>query len=236
VAVVTNVDLDHHVTFASRAEVAAFFDEWLASADVAVRGEELEPVELPLGIPGEHNRRNAATALVTLCHMGFDRSEAERVIVEYRGAGRRFERRGEASGVAVYDDYAHHPAEVAVAIAAARQVHEGRLLVLFQPHLYSRTRYLAHEFGAALAGADVVAVTDVYPAREAPVPGVTGKLLVDAVCDTRPGATVGWTPSVDQGVEFVVRHASAGDLVLTMGAGDVDRAAPAVLARLGGGR
>jgi UDP-N-acetylmuramate--alanine ligase len=115
VAVVTNVDLDHHVTFASHAEVAELFEAWLARADVAVRGGDLEPVDLPLSVPGEHNRRNAATALVTLCHMGFDRSDAERVIVEFGGAGRRLERRGEAP-LEVWDG-AHNLAGVGYLLA-----------------------------------------------------------------------------------------------------------------------
>jgi UDP-N-acetylmuramate--alanine ligase len=200
-----------------------------------VRGEELAAASLPLAVPGEHNRRNAATALVTLCHMGVERADAERVIVEFRGAGRRFELRGEARGVVVYDDYAHHPVELRETLAAARQVHDGRLLVLFQPHLFSRTRHLARDFGRALAGADLVVVTDVYAAREEPMAGVSGKLVVDAVCDARPGAAVAWTPTVEDGAALLARHARGGDLVLIAGAGDVDRAGALLLERLGRG-
>jgi UDP-N-acetylmuramate--alanine ligase len=107
------------------------------------------------------------------------------------------------------------------------------VLVLFQPHLFSRTRHLAQEFGAALAGADAVAVTDVYRAREEPIEGVTGKLVVDAVADARPGMVLAWTPTVEEGARFVAAQARAGDRVLTLGAGDVDRAAELILEALG---
>jgi UDP-N-acetylmuramate--alanine ligase len=224
IAVVTNVVLDHHSEFGSLAEVDALFDEWLAHVPKVVRGDELEPVALALAVPGEHNRRNAAAALATLELAGVERADAEQALREFRGAGRRFELRG-GDGVRVYDDYAHNPAKIAAALAAARELEPERVLVLFQPHLYSRTRHLAHELAAALAAADVVAVTDVYPAREAPVPGVTGKLVVDALTERRPGMTVAWTPSLDDGAAFLAERARPGDLVLTVGAGDVDRAA-----------
>ena len=107
------------------------------------------------------------------------------------------------------------------------------MLVLFQPHLYSRTLHSAAELGRELAAADVVAVSDVYPARERPLEGVTGKLVVDALCDARPGFAPGWAPPLDDSVRFLVRRARPGDLVLTVGAGDVDRAARAILAQLG---
>ncbi|NUT56136.1 MAG: UDP-N-acetylmuramate--L-alanine ligase, partial [Thermoleophilia bacterium] len=184
IGVVTNVELDHHATFGSEAEVEAMFDEWLASVPQAVRGWELEPVAFELAIPGEHNRRNAASALAALELAGVARGDAEPVLAQFRGAGRRFELVGERNGVTVVDDYAHHPSEIEATLAAARERTDGRVLVLFQPHLYSRTRHLAHELGAALSLADAACVTDVYRAREQPVEGVTGKLVVDAL---RPG-------------------------------------------------
>ncbi len=168
IAVITNVDLDHHSEFASRAEVEALFAEWLPNVPVVIRGDELPPYDAPLAVPGEHNRRNAACALAALVALGVGREEAEGALAEYRGAGRRLELRGRAAGVAVYDDYAHNPAKVAAAVAAMRELASGRVLVLFQPHLYSRTRHLAAELAAALAGADAVAVTDIYAAREQP--------------------------------------------------------------------
>jgi UDP-N-acetylmuramate--alanine ligase len=230
IAVVTNVDFDHHAEFASRAEVESLFAEWLDKAPKAVRGEALDPAEIELGVRGEHNRRNASVALAALELAGYPRGEAAPVLREFHGAARRLEPRGEAGGVEVVDSYAHHPRELAADIAATRN--GGRILVLFQPHLYSRTRHLAREFGASLAAADVVTVTDIYRAREQPVEGVTGKLVVDALAEARPGMDVGWTPTIEDGVRFLARRARAGDRVMTLGAGDVDRGAALILEAL----
>ena len=233
IAVLTNVDLDHHATFASENEVRELFDRWLALAPESVRGDELEPVDLELALAGEHNRRNAAAALAALELAGVERDDAERVLPEFSGVGRRFERRGEARGVAVYDDYGHHPREIAATLAAARDTAgSGRVLVLFQPHLYSRTRHLAHELAHALAAADAVAVTSVYAAREEPVAGVEGRLVVEALAAERPGMPLAWTPELEDAVRFVSRRVRPGDLVLTIGAGDIERAGPLLLEEL----
>jgi UDP-N-acetylmuramate--alanine ligase len=231
IAVVTNVDLDHHSTFASRAEVEQLFERWLADVQEVVLGDELPPYDGPLALPGEHNRRNAACAVAALERAGLMRDELAPALAQFTGAGRRLERRGEAGGVAVFDDYAHHPAEVTATLAAARD--GGRVLVLFQPHLYSRTRHLARELADALSAADVVAVTDVYPAREHPLAGVTGKLIVDALAERRPGMPLAWTPQSQDGARFLAERARDGDRILTIGAGDVDRAAPVLLDLLG---
>jgi UDP-N-acetylmuramate--alanine ligase len=230
IAVVTNVDLDHHATFGSRAEVEELFGSWVAKAPAIVQGDELDPYEGALAVAGLHNRRNAATALAALELAGVDRGEAAGVLADFRGASRRLEHRGGTAQIEVYDDYAHHPAEITATLQALRN--GGRLLVLFQPHLYSRTRHLAAELAAALAAADVVAVTDVYPAREQPVDGVTGKLVVDALSDLRPGMLVAWTPTVEQGARFLATQTRAGDRVVTIGAGDVDRATGSILETL----
>jgi UDP-N-acetylmuramate--alanine ligase len=229
IAVVTNVELDHHSTFASAGEVEELFDRWLAEVPHVVRGWELEPVSFALLVPGEHNRRNAAAALAALELAGVARADAEPMLGRFRGATRRFELVGEHEGVTVVDDYAHHPSEIAATVAAAREQTDGRVLVLFQPHLYSRTRHLAHELGAALSTADAVCVTEIYRAREEPIDGVGGKLVVDAL---RPGLRAGWAPSVEDGVRIIASWVRAGDLVLTVGAGDVDRAGALVLAAL----
>jgi UDP-N-acetylmuramate--alanine ligase len=230
IAVVTNVDLDHHATFGSRAEVEALLEEWLESVPAVVRGDDLPPYDGPLLLGGEHNRRNAATALAALELLDVSPEAAGPVLAEFRGAARRMELRGEAGDVEIYDDYAHHPAEIAATLAALRN--GRRLVVLFQPHLYSRTRHLARELAAALSLADVVAVTDVYPAREQPVAGVTGKLVVDALAELRPGMEIAWTPSVEDGAELLSTLARPGDRIVTVGAGDVDRAAATLLAGL----
>jgi len=227
IAVVTNADLDHHATFGSRAEVEELLARWLDAAPEVVRGEELEPYPGKLAVAGEHNRRNAATAIAALELAGIARSEAEPLLAEFTGAARRLDRRGESGGVEVWDDYGHHPAEIAAALESLRN--GGRVLVLFQPHLYSRTRHLARELAASLAVADAVAVADVYPAREEPLEGVTGKLVVDALVELRPGMPVAWLPSVDDGARFLAAGARGGDRVLTIGAGDVDRAAALLL-------
>ncbi len=253
IAVLLNVDLDHHTTFISRAEVESFFEEWLRGVPHVVRAEELEPVTLDLAVPGEHNRRNAAAAIAALELAGVPREEAEAAIVEFRGAGRRLEPKGEAGRVTVLDSYAHHPAELAADLAAVRQRagsvggqaadarpadpaafggSRGRLLVLFQPHLYSRTLHLVHGFAEALAGADAVCVTEIYAAREEALPGVTGRLIVYELARLRPGMPIGWAPSLEDAADLVVGWARPGDTVLTLGAGDVDRAAPLILEAL----
>jgi UDP-N-acetylmuramate--alanine ligase len=224
IAVVTNVELDHHSEYASLAELERAFDAWVAAAPHAVR--DAPPFEGELAVPGAHNRLNAGAALVALELAGVPRAEAEPVLARFSGTGRRFEAHlVELDGVdvTVVDDYAHHPTEVAATIAAARERFPGATLrVLFQPHLYSRTRHLARELAEALAAADDVIVTDVYPAREEPIPGVTGKLVVDALSDL--GVLAAYTPTVEQGTARLRRRAENGDVLLVVGAGDVDRA------------
>jgi UDP-N-acetylmuramate--alanine ligase len=232
IAVVTNVDLDHHSEFGSLEEVQELFERWLATVPHVVRGDEVEPYDGELGLPGEHNRRNAAAALAALALAGIPTDDAWPLLREFRGAGRRLEEVGVAGDVRVVDDYAHHPAEIAATLAALREQGAGRVLALFQPHLYSRTRHLARETATALAAADLVAVTEIYAAREEPVAGVTGKLVVDALAELRPGMPLAWTPRVEDGARFLARRARPGDVVLTIGAGDVDRAAPSVIQEL----
>jgi len=230
IAVLLNVDLDHHTTFGSRGEVESFFEAWLRDVPHVVRAEELEPLALDLAVPGQHNRRDAAAALAALEVAGVSRPGAEAAIIEFRGAGRRLEPKGEAAGVAVLDSYAHHPAELAADLAALRN--GGRLLALFQPHLYSRTLHLAHGFAEALAAADAACVTEIYRAREEPVPGVSGRLIVDELAAVRPGMRIGWAPALEDAARLIAAWARPGDTVLTLGAGDVDRAAPLILEEL----
>lgn len=227
IAVVTNVELDHHSErdFASLADLEAAFDRWLATVPRVVR--DAPPHRGALELPGEHNRRNAGAALAALEAVGIDRDGAERALARFAGTGRRFEIHGVdlpgVGEVAVVDDYAHHPSEIAATLAAARErFPDATVRVLFQPHLFSRTRHLARELAAALAGADDVTVADVYPAREQPIDGVSGKLIVEALSDL--GATPAWTPTVEEGAARLRRRARPGDVLLVMGAGDVDRA------------
>jgi len=231
IAVLLNVDLDHHATFGSRAAVEQLFEEWLEHVPHVVRAEELEPVELELSVRGEHNRVNAAAALAALEVAGVDRADAAQALAGFTGVGRRLEPKGSAGGIEVLDSYAHNPAELAADIAAVRN--GGRVLALFQPHLHSRTVYLAHEFAVALATADAACVTDIYPAREAPLPGVTGRVIVDGLAAVRPGMRIGWAPAIDDAARLVAGWARPGDTILTLGAGDVDRAAPLILELVG---
>jgi UDP-N-acetylmuramate--alanine ligase len=229
IAVVTNVELDHHATFASEAELEQRFERWAAGlpAGRVVWGRDVEPVDLDLAVPGEHNRLNAACALRALELAGFDRDSAAKALVRFGGAGRRLEDHGEAGGVRLVDDYAHHPSELAASIAAARDLAgEGRLVVLFQPHLYSRTQHVGRELGEALAAADAAVVTEIYRAREEPVPGVTAKLLVDRLVEVRPGMPAAWAPELEDAARLAASLARPGGLVLTAGAGNVDAALP----------
>jgi UDP-N-acetylmuramate--alanine ligase len=232
IAVLLNVDLDHHTEFGSRGELEEELERWLATVPDVVRGADLEPLEAALAVPGEHNRRNAAAALAALELAGVERAAAVEALARFEGVGRRYDVKGEAGGVTVVDDYAHNPAKVEAAIAAARERGAERVLVLFQPHLYSRTRHSAHGLARALATADVAAVADVYPAREQPLAGVTGRLVVDELVQLRPGMPVAWAPTPADGVPFLARRARPGDVVLTVGAGDVDKAAPLLLEAL----
>jgi len=219
-----------------------------ATADVRIRAVRLEPggsratislpgghaVELELIVPGLHNVRNAAAALAVLQALGADLQAGARALSEFRGVGRRFERLGEAGGVTVVDDYAHHPTEVAATLAAARQVFPGRRVVaVFQPHLFSRTALHGEALGTALAAADVVVVAPIYAAREQPQAGVTHHLVVRGA--TRAGAaTVGVRDRAGL-TTHVARAVREGDVVFTLGAGDITRIGPELLGILARG-
>jgi UDP-N-acetylmuramate--alanine ligase len=186
-----------------------------------------------LAVPGQHNVRNALAAVAVGLVLGQPFGELAAGLAAFGGVRRRFELRGVARGVRVYDDYAHHPTEIAATLAAAREVAAGgRLVVAFQPHLFSRTAAFAREFGAALALADDVVVMEVYAAREDPVPGVSGRLVADAV--PLPPERVVYEPSWLAVAGHLADRARHGDVVLTLGAGDVTLLAPEVLLALDG--
>jgi UDP-N-acetylmuramate--alanine ligase len=185
----------------------------------------LDGVAVELTVPGAHNARNAAAALTAARLAGADLAAAAAALRDFQGAGRRFERLGTgAEGALVVDDYAHHPTEVAATLEAARTLGPRRVIAVFQPHLFSRTARQAAEFGAALVGADEVVVLDVYPARERAedFPGVTGLLVAEAAADAAEGKTVAWMPRFADAEVYVRGRVREGDLVLTLGAGDVD--------------
>jgi UDP-N-acetylmuramate--alanine ligase len=226
IAALTNVELDHHAAYASEAELAAFFDEWLARAPRSVRGWELPPVSLELAVPGAHNRANAATALAVLELAGVDRAEAERMLASFTGVGRRFELVGERAGVRVIDDYGHNPTEIAATLRTARELAPHRLVAVYQPHVYERTRQLHYELGAALGVADAAIVTDVIGGRDAPLAGVTGKLVLDRI---PPPTRRGWAPTLDDASALALAWARPGDVVVTLGVGEPWRVARAIV-------
>ncbi|MCW3044494.1 MAG: UDP-N-acetylmuramate--L-alanine ligase [Actinobacteria bacterium] len=174
-----------------------------------------------LRIAGRHNVQNALGAAAAGLALGLEPGTVAEGLVGFAGANRRFEYRGTVRGADLFDDYAHHPTEIAATLEAARWGPWKRIIAVFQPHLYSRTQAMWRAFGTALAQADVVVVTDVYGAREQPIPGVTGKLIVDAVSEARPGRRVAYFSHLGEAAGYVRAQLRAGDLVLSMGAGDI---------------
>ena len=218
------------------------------TADVRIRGVRLEPggsratialpgghtVELQLAVPGLHNVRNAAAALAVMQALGADVQAGAQALSGFHGVGRRFERLGEVGGVTVVDDYAHHPTEVAATLAAARQAFPGRrVIAVFQPHLYSRTALHGEALGKALAAADMVVVAPIYGAREQPLAGVTHHLVVRGA--TRAGAATVAVRDRAGLTSHVARAVREGDVVFTLGAGDITKVGPELLEILGAG-
>ncbi|MFJ8691521.1 UDP-N-acetylmuramate--L-alanine ligase [Streptomyces roseolilacinus] len=283
VAVVLNVELDHHANYASLEEIYESFEAFVAkiphggtlvvgehpgarelaarvsgrpdldilrvgeseASDVWIRRitpkgmtSEVSVVldgrehTFTVSVPGRHYAHNAAAALAAGTRAGVDPADLARALTAYTGVGRRLQLKGEAAGVQVIDSYAHHPTEMTADLEAMRAAAgtDRRLLVVFQPHLFSRTQELGTEMGQALALADRSLVLDIYPAREDPVPGVTSALITDAA--TAAGADVTWAPDKDAVPELIAGMARPGDLVLTMGAGDVTDLGPRILDRL----
>ncbi|MFE9101435.1 UDP-N-acetylmuramate--L-alanine ligase [Actinomadura geliboluensis] len=192
--------------------------------------------EVVLGVPGRHNALNATAVIAVARALGLDDAPVRAGLAAFGGAMRRLERKGAAGGVEVFDSYAHHPTELTADLEATRDYlgekgEGGRIVAVFQPHLYSRTRFFAAEFGAALGRADVAVVLDVYGAREDPEPGVTGALVADAV---PAGTETVYAPVRDEVPGIAASLARPGDVVITLGAGDVTQLGPLVLERLGG--
>ena len=283
VAIVLNVELDHHANYASMDEIYESFEAFVArivpggtlvldvdhagAAELATRvagredlrivrvgeseaadlrilritargmtsevtvlhgGEELT---FTVSVPGRHYAHNAVAALAAGIALGVPAAELAPALSSYQGVRRRLQLKGEARGVQVIDSYAHHPTEIAADLEAINEASgDGRVLVVFQPHLFSRTQQLGAEMGEALSHADAVIVLDIYPAREDPVPGITSDLVIDAArahgADVTPAHSLADVPDLVAGI------AKAGDLVLTMGAGDVTFLGPEILARL----
>ena len=281
VAVITNLELDHHSRWSSLAQLSEAFAAFsspatglVTGAGVRLPGQETQPVirfaiepaegeppqeaelvasgitvepgggtrfrargadidtQVSLQVTGRHNVANALAALGGLSLTSADVEACARGLADFPGVARRLELKGEASGARIYDDYAHHPTEVAAALEAARDLDPRRLIVAFQPHLYSRTKALAAEFGAALAAADEVAVLEVYPAREEPVgelEGVSGMMVASAAADHGSGRRVWWLPTAELAAQALRPRLGEGDVLITIGAGDVYRLADALV-------
>ncbi|MDN3292493.1 UDP-N-acetylmuramate--L-alanine ligase [Streptomyces ficellus] len=282
VAIVLNVELDHHANYASMDEIYQSFEAFVAkirpggtlvvgehagarelarrvvgredlhiirvgeSADSDARITAIVPKGMTsevtvaldgtehtftVSVPGRHYAHNAAAALAAGARVGIDPAALAKALTAYTGVGRRLQLKGEAAGVQVIDSYAHHPTEMTADLEAMRAAADSsRLLVVFQPHLFSRTQELGKEMGQALALADASVVLDIYPAREDPIPGVTSRLITDAA--RAAGADVTAVSDKDTVPDVVAGMAKPGDLVLTMGAGDVTDLGPRILARL----
>jgi UDP-N-acetylmuramate--alanine ligase len=281
IAVITNLELDHHARWGSLAELSEAFAAFAApaaglvcGADVRLPGQEgqrvvrfaLEPsgggptpdaeliatdirtepgggirfrahgagidAEVVLRVPGRHNVANALAALGGLSQAGFDADACAEALAGFPGVARRLEFKGELNGARIYDDYAHHPTEISATIEAARELGARRVIAAFQPHLYSRTKALAPELGAALAEADEVAVLDVYPAREEPVgplSGVSGLMVAEEAADHARGGRVWWLPTAEQAAQALGTSLREGDLLITIGAGDINKLAEAIV-------
>jgi len=281
IAIVTNLELDHHSRWSSLAELAAAFAAFAApasglvcGADVRLAGQQgqrvvrfaLEPdgderaaeaellateirtepgggsrfhargaeldFEVLLRVPGRHNVANALAALGGLALAGFDAEACAAALSDFPGVARRLEFKGERDGARIYDDYAHHPTEISATIQAARELGPARVIAAFQPHLYSRTKALAPELGEALAAADEVAVLDVYPAREEPVgplAGVSGLMVAAEASDHSGGARVWWLPTAEEAAQALAPELHEGDLLITIGAGDIHKLAEALV-------
>ncbi|MFB7381513.1 MULTISPECIES: UDP-N-acetylmuramate--L-alanine ligase [Kitasatospora] len=282
VAIVLNVELDHHANYASIDEIHESFETFVAritpggtlvvSADhdgareltarvagredlnvvtvgaaedadlrvlsVVARGMTSEVTVLldgeelgfTVSVPGRHYAHNAVAALAAGVALGVPAADLAKALGAYTGVRRRLQLKGEAGGVQVIDSYAHHPTEMTADLEAIREATEGRVLVVFQPHLFSRTQQLAEEMGAALALADASVVLDIYPAREDPIPGVTSELILDAA--RRAGAEVTAEHDFAAAPALLAGLARPGDLLLTMGAGDVTNLGPEILEHL----
>ncbi len=218
----TAADADHRIDGAELSSSGVRFR--LDSGDGAVM------VEVPL--PGLHNARNAAGALALCAELGADLPSAAAALADFAGVDRRFEVLGTAAGVTVVDDYAHLPTEVEAVLAACRSGDWRRVVAVFQPHRYSRTERHWHEFGRAFGDADVLVLCDLYPAGEAPRPGVSGELLLEAVAGTGRRAPLVWRPTLEEVVDYLLGELRAGDVLVTIGAGDVTTVGPQVLAGL----
>jgi UDP-N-acetylmuramate--alanine ligase len=223
IAVVTNLEMDHHSRWGSVAELRRAFGEFTNEARAVVRPEDTD-LEIELAVPGHHNLLNARAAVAAAEAAGFEATATAAALADFPGVKRRLELKGSRNGARIYDDYAHHPTEVRAALSALRELEPKRLIAVFQPHLYSRTKAFTEGFGASLALADEVIVLDVYPAREEPVgelAGVSGLQVAEAAAERNGGRRVWWLPAAAAAREALSPRLGPGDILVTIGAGDI---------------
>lgn len=249
VAVVLNVEPEHLENYdESEAELWKAFEMFLESGQKAVLNGEEENLEsfvglekacsyrtietLRLPVPGAHNRSNASGAICACQIVGVAPHQAEPTLKTFAGTLRRFERKGEANNIVVYDDYGHHPTEVKATLEAAREFLERPICVVFQPHRFSRTQALHREFGPAFEAADKIIITQLYSAHEEPIPGVSGRLVFDAVRANFPGKPIFYAENLSEAQKLALDLLESGDALLTMGAGDITRLGPRILEEL----
>jgi UDP-N-acetylmuramate--alanine ligase len=199
-----------------------YFDNWIpegmgSKCRVFKQGKEIGTMEL--AVPGQHNAINALAAIAVTLELGGSWEEARRAIKDFRGAGRRFELIGYREGAVIIDDYAHHPTEIRVTIDAARKVHPGRIVVVFQPHRYTRTKLLGEKLGESLKEADLAIITGIYSAGESPLEGVSGWNVYQATKNT--GCRTLYLPTFADIKEYLLQNMQEGDMIITMGAGDI---------------
>lgn len=246
IAVITNLEMDHHGRWSNLAELREAFRDFAAKSSHVIAPSPSDdpglaemlpagqtsyfdesspgPAELDLAVPGAHNRLNARAALATLRAIGVDLEEGRSALAGFPGVRRRLELKGEIHGSRIYDDYAHHPTEVRAALGALRELDPERLIAVFQPHLYSRTKVFGQEFGEALAVADEVIVLDVYAAREEPVGPLAGVSGMDVLRETATrsgGKPIWWAPNLEAAERAARSRLGPGRVLATIGAGDV---------------
>lgn len=203
---------DYHITDFKQAGLGSSFK-------VYKHGKKLGSIALQ--VPGLHNALNALAAIATGVQVGLTFQQIGSALKAFSGVKRRFQLLGQKDSVSIYDDYAHHPTEVASTLKAAADAKNGRLVCIFQPHRYSRTSFLAKDFGMSFANADLVIVTDVYSAGENPIPGVSGKLITDAILENEGNKNIAYLPHLHDVVGYLEQEIKPGDMIITMGAGDI---------------
>ena len=249
VAVVLNVEPEHLENYdESEDELWRAFGMFLANAGTTVLNREDENLipyaslekahsystieTLRVGVPGSHNQSNGSGAICACQIVGVNPLQSEIALKSFAGTLRRFERKGEANGVLIYDDYGHHPTEIKATLGAAKEFLERPICVVFQPHRYSRTQALYRDFGTAFESADAIIITQLYSAHEEPIAGVSGRLVFDEVRAHNPGKPVFYAENLDEALDVAVANVGPGDALLTMGAGDVTTLGARVLAAL----